>query len=277
MRFNLQFIREVGPMRWGWRYGRRQFVKRILRRDQVFRLPTGLTMILPRDSTFASEVFVTGANVDWGSEALLARFAQPDVDFLDIGANIGYYSMYLAPLVRHVYAFEPDPRNFVILTRNAARTTNVTPIAKAIWSDSGSVLLDITGDDSTSHITREARVGIKVECVSVDKFLAERREVRAGLVKIDIEGYEVEALLGAKEALTSFQPLILAESSARAANAICRVIRQLGYAPFAFCRPLDRPSPCSLMQITPRVLGLVRIKMMFLVPERLRPLFSALV
>ncbi len=110
MLINWQFIREVGPLRWVLRYSVRQFRKRVLRRDCTLRLPTGLTMVLPRQSTSATEVYLTRANTDWGSEAIFTSFAVSTRDFLDIGSHIGYYAAYLSPRVRHVYAFEPNPR-----------------------------------------------------------------------------------------------------------------------------------------------------------------------
>ncbi len=53
----------------------------------------------------------SGANTDWGSEALLMRHLEPDSVFIDVGAQVSYYALYAAPLVRKVYAFEPDARS----------------------------------------------------------------------------------------------------------------------------------------------------------------------
>lgn len=58
-----------------------------------FRLPTGLSMNLPEDSFFGRDVYVTNADVDWGSEALFSRYLDLQGDFIDVGANIGYYSV----------------------------------------------------------------------------------------------------------------------------------------------------------------------------------------
>ena len=58
-----------------------------------FRLPTGLSMTLPKDSFSGRDVYVTNADVDWGSEALFSRYLDLQGDFIDVGANIGYYSV----------------------------------------------------------------------------------------------------------------------------------------------------------------------------------------
>ncbi|HEX3435452.1 MAG TPA: hypothetical protein VHT24_01695 [Pseudacidobacterium sp.] len=102
---NWVFIRQVGPVQWATRYSSLQFRKRILKKDSYLKLPTGLTLLLPRQSGFSTEAFVANANVDWGAESILLKFADRDQDFLDIGSHIGYYSAYLAPCTRRVYSF----------------------------------------------------------------------------------------------------------------------------------------------------------------------------
>jgi hypothetical protein len=85
---NWNFVREVGPFRWALRYGSLQFRKRILKRDSRLRLPTGLEIVLPRQSATSTEVYATNANVDWGAEAIFARFSDPERDFLDSSVSL---------------------------------------------------------------------------------------------------------------------------------------------------------------------------------------------
>lgn len=134
---NWAFIREVGLFRYVTRYGALQFRKRILKRGSRLRLPTGSSMILPCQSRTSAEIFVTNANMDWGAEAVFAGFAESGRDFLDIGAHIGYYAAYLAPLVRRAYAFEPDARNFRGLRENAGIARNIEVVEAAVSSKDG--------------------------------------------------------------------------------------------------------------------------------------------
>ena len=106
---NIGFIKEVGPFRWVFRTVVRQFYKRIVKRDHTMRLPTGEWITLPVSNHFASEAFVTHGDVDWGSERLLEALLSRKGVFLDVGAHIGYYSLYVLPRVLAVYSFEPDP------------------------------------------------------------------------------------------------------------------------------------------------------------------------
>lgn len=68
LKMNKEFIKEVGVAKWIWRTTQRQFFKRILRRDHFLNLPFGEKLMLPISSKFASEVFVTQGNVDWGAK-----------------------------------------------------------------------------------------------------------------------------------------------------------------------------------------------------------------
>src|SRR3954470_13187118 len=97
---NWLFIKQVGLARWLVRTAVRQAYKRVLKRDLAMTLPTGSVFVIPPDSRIGSEVFVTGSDIDWGAEALFVSFTNSMTDFIDVGANIGYYSVYLAPRVR---------------------------------------------------------------------------------------------------------------------------------------------------------------------------------
>jgi len=90
--------------------------------------------------------------MDWGAEELFARFASQNSDFIDVGAHIGYYSMYLHPLVRNVYAFEPDPRNLTDLAANAASASNIEVVESAASSHTGTGQLYVGGDSSLSAL-----------------------------------------------------------------------------------------------------------------------------
>src|ERR1017187_7387482 len=65
------------------------------------------------------------------TKILLSNIIRPGMTFLDVGAHVGHYTLLAARLVGptgHVYAFEPEPENYAILTKNIALNgyTNVT-------------------------------------------------------------------------------------------------------------------------------------------------------
>jgi len=107
---NCAFIRQVGVAKWAFRTAIRQFYKRILRRNITMRLPTGEQFVVPRDNQHGSEVFVTNGNIDWGSERLLYKIFPVGGTFLDVGAHIGYYAVYMRPKAAVIHCCEADPR-----------------------------------------------------------------------------------------------------------------------------------------------------------------------
>jgi FkbM family methyltransferase len=270
--FDAAFIRQVGPAKWAARYATIQFRKWILRTDTEMRLPTGSRIRLPRSSRNATEVYVTRANMDWGSEQLFASFGSRETDFLDIGAHIGYYSVYLSPLVRRAFAFEPDPRNLEALRVNAQRAGNVNVYDVAISSRDGVAALAVDGDSAISHLVDSpGAASITVRAMTIDAFVAAVPEINVGLVKTDVEGHDLEALRGMTQTVRRFQPLILSETGSEP-EPLFELCKEWGYQVFAFTRD-RRTFRTSLKQVTVRDLATEWFKMLFLVPGRLQDRF----
>lgn len=274
----LQFACQVGIAKWAWRYGRWQFAKRVLRRDSHLTLPTGKRIFLPRTSGSAAEVFVANAAIDWGSEALFASFAEPGDDFLDVGAHIGYYALYLSPLVRQVFAFEPDTRNQAALAINAETGGNITVVRKAVAQISGVSKLDVSQNSGISHLAAAGAVGaIDVDTVTIDDFVKTVPDANVKLIKIDIEGHDLNAIKGGLDTIRAHQPLILTEFAPEGLtindpDALVRLCGELDYRVFAFARESSYAA-ADLREMAAEDLGRVWVKMLFLVPERLQLAF----
>jgi FkbM family methyltransferase len=134
---------------------------------------------------------------------------------IDLGANVGVISEQLADSGAHVHAFEPDPWAFEQLRNRLAGRTNVTTHNAAIGVRDGTITLmrdpsfgsnpAATSQGTSAFHSNMWQVGqpeqFEVECVDIRRFLRSLgRDV--DLVKIDIEGAEVElleALLDAPE------------------------------------------------------------------------------
>lgn len=281
---NWPYVRQVGPVRWAWRYGWRLFNKRVLGRDMVMRLPTGLPIVLPRASRYATEVWVGNADVDWGSEALLARYMDREAAFIDVGANIGYYTLYMAPLAGRVIAFEPDPSARAMLERNVAAVCNVEVVPMAVYRRASSVRFVQRADCERSHLagsgTEPGDTVIDVPAVSLDGLMGDRPE-RVGAIKIDVEGQEIAVLDGAEAVVRRDQPLILSEYSLlpnchnpaaeNTPEALARWLGRHGYALYGFVR--DGARRPSLRKLDAH--GTRAAQMLFLVPPRLQAAFAA--
>ncbi|MFC1722302.1 FkbM family methyltransferase [Patescibacteria group bacterium] len=127
---------------------------------------------------------------------------------LDIGANIGYYSLIFAKLVGDkgkVYAFEPDPINFQILKRNVTLNsyTNIKLINKAVMDKERTINFYLHPTNKGAHkIFRDSKEDklIKVDTITLDDYFS-KNKIKVDFIKFDIQGAEGHALMGMKKFL----------------------------------------------------------------------------
>lgn len=157
-------------------------------------------------------------------EECITNYISKDISFnegdvaLDIGANIGWYSIVLSkvmPESAKIYSFEPDPLNYGLLSDNLLlnKTTNVFPIKKALSNKNEKKKLYQYADKNLGrHSLLEINNGnsVEVETIVIDQFLIENSIdlQRVKFAKIDIEGYEYFALLGADKVLQHIQCVV---------------------------------------------------------------------
>lgn len=129
--------------------------------------------------------------------ALLGQFFQPGLRFLDVGANVGYFSLLVARRCRGavIHAFEPHPLTSQVLALNAWNSGgDITTHAMAL-SD-GDRILALTTADSNLGDTR-SRASSSGSMLSpaapLDEVLP---DAVLDLVKIDVQGFETEAVAG---------------------------------------------------------------------------------
>jgi FkbM family methyltransferase len=117
--------------------------------------------------------------------------------FVDVGANIGSYSIWAGEHGAEVIALEPATDTFALLDENVA--LNQYPIAtlRAAAGASCGVARFTSGRDCVNHLDPEGPVDVAM--VTVDSIIQGR--TIAGM-KIDVEGYEIEVLRGCEEALS---------------------------------------------------------------------------
>jgi FkbM family methyltransferase len=199
---------------------------------------------------------------------LRAAVAPGDV-VLDVGANIGFYTMLLSRWVGPaglVLAVEPDPENVALLRRNLAenRGDNVQVCPHAVGARPGPGLFSrdrATG--ATGHVGRSATAGelavgtgrVQVVSTRVETLdeLADGRGVVPALVKLDIEGSEAQALEGAGRTLAEHRPVIVSEVSGEGARRVLEILRGAGYRAWDLetSRPVDRGSTPFMVVAVP--------------------------
>jgi FkbM family methyltransferase len=133
---------------------------------------------------------------------------EPGMTVLDVGANIGQYTLIAAHRVGpygQVHAFEPTPPTATELRANVAlnRFENVTINEVAVADAAGEALLFCTdpGSPGTNTImtpSEDVCSAVKVPTLTLDQYLAEHHITQVDVMKLDIEGAELLALRGAQ-------------------------------------------------------------------------------
>jgi FkbM family methyltransferase len=177
--------------------------------------------------------------------AEFVRALAPGDICVDVGAHIGYFTLLAAKLVGpggHVYSFEPSPANYRVLIDNLKRNDagNVTAIDAAVGAGPRrAVLYEGTGTN-TGRATLDERIAgraateersVAVEVKTIAATVPARRFPRIRVVKIDVEGAEIDVLhslepiFRAAHPLTVFlevNPKWLASADAEYVARVCR-------------------------------------------------------
>ncbi|NEP03228.1 MAG: FkbM family methyltransferase [Symploca sp. SIO2E9] len=272
-----RLAREVGYGNFLQRYLIRGFHK-ITKTSQKMTLFNNIEMLLPHDSRFGTEIFLKKNKLDWGSETVLVQFLDSKKSFIDVGANIGYYSLLAAPLSYKVYSFEPDPRVIMSLEKNISQFQNCHIIREALYSEPGTMELSLDSMPELNSLVRQSSQGEKlaVKVNTLDNLMAEYPSLSVSCIKTDAEGADFEILLGGKNLLIRDQPLVLSEAYPN--SKLLKFINSIGFVCFAFVKPKDNSIshlPAKLIRIDTQPIN-YRIKMIFLVPSRLLPEFEKL-
>jgi len=176
---------------------------------------------------------------------VMLKFINADDVVIDAGANIGDMTIPLAKKAGSVIAFEPQEFLFYTMCGNIASNNlyNVRAHCKAVGDVSGKKLFCPSPllknefgisfyDDPMQHyggvyLTEEARFSsdFQVETISIDDLNLDRCD----FIKLDIEGDEFKALIGAKNTIEKFKPIMFIESMPWSMPNLAEAVRKLGY------------------------------------------------
>ena len=167
---------------------------------------------------------------------------KPRMSVIDIGAHIGYYTLLAAKLVGEsgkVYAFEPEPDNYSILTSNilANNYENIIATQSAVSDQIGSTHIYLTALDSGRHsIYRHGlpELGVaQVNTTTLDSFLGLEGWPHIDVMKMDVEGAEIAVFNGMSELmercpnlqlLVEFNPSLLKNSGSKPQEFLLRLL-----------------------------------------------------
>lgn len=217
------------------------------------------TLRLDPREYFQRWAWLLGRYHEWPLQVLLAQALRPGDAFVDVGANLGLVTLRAADLVGTdgcVVAFEPNPEVFRQLAGHVERNglSNVVCQQVALGRRAGTATLRLTsantGAGSIADLpwTRGADVTHSCRVVRGDGLLAGPRAGppcargdRPMFIKIDVEGFECEALAGLSRTIAAHKPAIVCEVNRpclRAAGGglkrLRRMLERRGYRAFLF-------------------------------------------
>lgn len=207
----------------------RKSLNRIAARPKLIQIGQGLRILVTGDMAWAFEDgHYYEKNVEYWLVRLATELKQPV--FYDIGANIGYYSIVVGAKSKHTYAFEPSQKTRKRLQLNLRLNkllSKTTIFAYGLSNNASKAQLNIYNSNGNNSlferkVPKEHSLKLKhkqeVELVSLDTLSKHQKLQQPDLIKIDIEGGELNALRGAHNVIKTAKPVIVFEYSVATSN-----------------------------------------------------------
>lgn len=165
----------------------------------------------------------------------LAEHLRPGATVYDIGAHVGYLTLFAAQRVGaagRVVAFEPLPLNLRYLRAHlrANRADNVEVVAACVSDRGGTVGFEVGGGTGRGRLVSRAARGRRLPAICLDDEVLAGRLPAPDFVKVDVEGAEQRLLEGARQTLARNRPTLLLSVHSEALKQGCRqFLETLGY------------------------------------------------
>jgi len=229
-----------------------RFIKNLLRTDRIpllrsipiISIPFTVTIQGSRMKPVGLRRYLLGVH-ESGTTALCKRVIQKGDTVLDMGAELGYFSLLFSKLVGQdgrVVSFESDPYCLKKLRANISRNgyENITVVDKAVSGNSGKTRFFVANDKGTSSLFFPNELGgewVDVECITVDDYLESGHVKPVSFFKMDVEGAEDGVFKGMSR---------MVETARRDQRRLCgvvelspRLLRAAGVSPETFLRNLQ--------------------------------------
>ncbi len=184
-----------------------------------------ITMILPHP-TFLYFYGILGRNEIFLTDFII-NYLKPGDVFIDGGANIGYYTLLTSKIVGdngQVHSFEPTPSVYQILKNNSKLNKNVHTCKAALTDKNGTVsftdfglkhslynsVIELPEDHIANQESKKIKA-ISVGSITLDDY-CNQYNLKPNFIKLDIEGAELNAILGAKTIIDKYKPIVAIEA-----------------------------------------------------------------
>ena len=225
--------------RWPAIFGERLYRKKVEVNPGVY-IWAGLIDVIQRNLI---------VHAQWDPKILrtLKMYLKPGATFLDIGANIGYFTLIASSLVGRsgtVVAFEPSLRAIELLSANLRlnQVQNVVIYSIAVGKESAlGTFYQATPNNIGASSLCQLASAVGIERVPVYRLddLLEPMGFRPDVVKIDVEGFELDVIRGMEVLLRRSRPVVLCEvtvewiiNRGQDPNDMLKLMEDLGYSTF---------------------------------------------
>ncbi|QFI75627.1 FkbM family methyltransferase [Bradyrhizobium betae] len=206
----------------------------------------------------------------------LRRFVPEGSVVIDVGANVGFFSLRFASWVGprgEVILLEPEDRNFealqsLVVREGMIERSRLMKVAAA--ETSGKAMLKINPQHPGDHKLSLDDTGVPIDTVRLDDLLSDKGRSRPSLIKIDVQGAELSVLRGAPDILRHARPALFVELDedglrkfgASVADVLC-YLKDFGYDAF-WLEKGGKRTAASQSDIATRIAKLGYVDVLFL-------------
>jgi FkbM family methyltransferase len=209
------------------------------------------TIVVPIDDIIGQRVISTGRYEFTQFDAIRQFIESPyetlglshriEGTMIDVGANIGLYTMAFSSAFTRILALEANPITYKILETNLTLTKVKNAVAVCIGASSKAGIANIYVPHDNLGWARigtgfeDERISQAIQLDTLDNIIVAQGFDKGpiGLVKIDVEGHEASVLRGARQTLTEKGPVVLYEAlDDHAARECATILRESGYTSF---------------------------------------------
>jgi FkbM family methyltransferase len=171
----------------------------------------------PEDMSEVSASIATSGRLNLSVTCLLLAMLRPGMNVVDVGANLGFYSLLAAKAVGksgRVWSFEPEPHNFQLLMKSIRGSDfhNVEPVQMALSDEPGTERLYLapSSEPNAHTLSQDRGVGsLEIQSTSLDDFWQAKGAGRLDLLKVHVFGDESIVLRGSRRVLQASRPMVV--------------------------------------------------------------------
>lgn len=205
-------------------------------------LPKGTVMKIRRGPAQGMKWIVGSSNhgcwlgtYEMEKQVALERFVKPGMSIYDIGAQAGFYTLFFSSLIGvggKVYAFEPfaENVNYLVSHIRINGLGNVQVIQVALAEGTNIKGFATNRGKSQNTFVDNSTALLLVPTLTIDEVIEKNRFIPPKLMKIDVEGSEIEVLQGARRTFECYRPIIFVALHGNEQKKACQTfLEEVGY------------------------------------------------